>query len=174
MPRKLHLEPHFSVSELKTRYRESQDPIETRRWHLIWLVADQQSLSAAAAAVGLNYDYARDIVRAYNTQGALGVRNRLKASRPGRHSTALLSQGQCEALRQRLQTPPDDGGIWSGPKVAREIARMSGRKHIWPQRGWEYLKALGYSCQQPRPRHVKGDPTEQAAFKKNCLSVKPS
>ncbi|MEO0456545.1 MAG: winged helix-turn-helix domain-containing protein [Cyanobacteria bacterium P01_A01_bin.114] len=162
------------MSELKIRYRESRDPIETRRWQLIWLVSEHQSLTASAAAVGLNYDYARDIVRAYNTEGAAGLCNRLKANRPERSSTALLSQAQCKTLRARLQTPPGDGGVWSGPKVAKEIARMTGREQVWPQRGWEYLKALGYSCQQPRPRHTQGDAIEQAAFKKSCLNVKPS
>lgn len=166
MPRPLHIEPHYPVTELKKRYRASRDPVESRRWHLIWLVSDHHSLTDAAIVVGLNYDYARDIVRAYNARGAEGLRNRRKDCRPKRRSNALLNPEQIESLKQRLQTPPEDGGVWSGPKVARQIAQMTGRERVWPQRGWDYLKLLGYSCQQPRPRHAKGEPEAQAAFKK--------
>jgi transposase len=165
MPRPLHLEPHFSVDELKARYRASHDPVEARRWHLLWLIHRPMSLTEAAKAVGLNYDYARSIVTAYNREGADGVRNRRKDSRP-RPSRSLLTAEQQQALEARLETPPDDDGVWSGPKVAREMAAILGVPKVWPQRGWDYLKRLERSLQVPRPRHRKGDPEAQEAFKK--------
>ncbi|WP_228052225.1 hypothetical protein [Nodosilinea sp. LEGE 07298] len=72
-----HLEPHFSVDELKARYRASGDPVESRRWHLLWLVHTQTILTDAAKAVGLNYDYARAVVRDYKRDGAAGLRNQM-------------------------------------------------------------------------------------------------
>ena len=165
MPRKLHLEPHFSADELKTRYRASRDPVESRRWHLLWLVCEHTTLSDAATVVGLNYDYAREIVRDYNRHGADGLRNRRKDPRP-QQSRSLLSPEQLRALETRLAHPPDDGGLWNGPKVARLIAHITGASKVWPQRGWDYLKRLEQSLQVPRPRHRQGDPDEQAAFKK--------
>ncbi|MDE5115210.1 MAG: helix-turn-helix domain-containing protein, partial [Trichodesmium sp. St15_bin1_1] len=39
--------------------------------------------------------------------------------------------------------PAPDGGAWSGPKVADWIAKKTGRDHVWPQRGWDYLKKFG-------------------------------
>lgn len=110
-------------------------------------------------------------MRSYNAEGADGLRNRRKDSRAS-SPKALLTIEQCEELDQRLQTPPADGGVWSGPKVAQVIAEMTGREHVWPQRGWEYLKLLGYSCQSPRPCHDKADKAAQAAFKKTCHSAK--
>lgn len=110
-------------------------------------------------------------MRSYNAEGADGLRNRRKNSRAS-SPKALLTIEQCEELDQRLQTPPADGGVWSGPKVAQVIAEMTGREHVWPQRGWEYLKLLGYSCQSPRPCHDKADKAAQAAFKKTCHSAK--
>jgi len=169
MPRKLHVESHFSLDELKTRYRNSQDPVESRRWHLIWLVSDESTLTEAAKVVGFNYDYARGIVRAYNRDGAKGLRNRRRERKPGLLK-ALLNPEQKAELAKRLNSPPEDGGVWSGPKVAQEIARMTGREKVWPQRGWDYLKLLGFSCQQPRPRHVKGSVVEQEAFKKTAAA----
>ena len=165
MPRKLHLEPHFAADELKARYRVSQDPVESRRWHLLWLVSEQTTLTDAAQVVGLNYDYARAIVRDDNSHGAEGLRNRRKDKRP-EQSRRLLTPEQFQDLKQRLQAPPPDGGVWSGPKVAPVIAAITGVPKVWPQRGWDYLKRLEQSLQVPRPRHRKGDPKAQATFKK--------
>jgi len=50
----------------------------------------------------------------------------------------------------------------------RSESRMGGRtgRTIHPQRGWEYLKRLGFSLQVPRPRHHKADPVQQELFKR--------
>jgi hypothetical protein len=53
--RKLHLAPHFSSAEVRRRYQPIMDPVESRRWHLLWLASDQTSLTDAARVVGLNY-----------------------------------------------------------------------------------------------------------------------
>lgn len=169
MPRQLQLESHLTLDELNTRYRSSQDPVESRRWHLIWLVSGGSTLTAGAKAVGFNYDYALDIVGSYNRLGAEGLRNRRRDRKPGL-ARALLNPEQKVELAERLNSPPDDGGVWSGPKVAQIIAQMTGKEKVWPQRGWDYLKLLGLSCQQPRPRHVKGSVVEQEAFKKTSSS----
>jgi hypothetical protein len=52
-----------------------------------------------------------------------------------------------------IKAPPDDGGLWSGPKIARWLAKFHGLKSVHDQRGWDALIAIGYSIQQPRPRH---------------------
>jgi transposase len=80
-------------------------------------------------------------------------------------SRALLSARQQAELDQALQSPPADGGLWSGPKVAQWIAKKTGRAHVHPQRGWDYLQRLNYSGQRPRPRHANADEAAQAAFK---------
>jgi transposase len=125
------------------------------------------SLTEAAPVVGMHYDYAREIVVAYNRNGAEGLRNRRKNPRPYQ-DRRLLNDAQESALAQRLTTPPADGGVWTGPKVAREIATMTGRETVWPQRGWDYLRRLGYSIQEPRPQHRQSDPEARAAFKKTA------
>ena len=63
---------------------------------------------------------------------ALGDRRRRNAG-----AKPLLSEDDLEALRERLKSPPDDGGIWSGPKVARWIAARRGLVHVHAPRGWE-------------------------------------
>jgi transposase len=79
-----------------------------------------------------------------------------------------LPDADLEALRQRLATPPDDGGLWTSRKVADWIADRLGLEHVHTPRGWEALKKLNWSIQAPRPHNPKAaTPEEEAAFKKN-------
>jgi hypothetical protein len=39
MPRIAYLVPHYSSDELKQKYIKSRDPVESRRWHLLWKVS---------------------------------------------------------------------------------------------------------------------------------------
>ncbi|NEP04268.1 MULTISPECIES: helix-turn-helix domain-containing protein [Okeania] len=142
MPAKASLKPHLTVEELKIRYRQAPDTIESRRWHLLLLIAQQWSIKKASQVVGLNYDYAKEIVGRYNREGPESVKNRSKDRQPP-PAKSLLTPAQQQELSEALQGPAPDGQAWSGPKVARWIAQKTGRDHVWPQRGWDYLKRLG-------------------------------
>lgn len=165
MVRKAHLETHLSSAELKTRYLRTSDKVERRRWHLLWLISEQWTIKQAAHGVGLNYDYARQVVKKYNEQGEVAVRNRLWG-RKSKSRTPLLTQQQLAELKNCLKQPPPDQGLWTGPKVAQWIAQKTGRDKVWPQRGWDYLKKLCHSLKMPRPKHQKGDKERQEEFKK--------
>ena len=167
MVKKVHLHPYLTNSQLKSRYLDSSDRVESRRWHLLWLVSQQWTIQQASQAVGLNYDYAKDIVKAYNQQGERAITNR-RRQRTALPSHALLNREQLEELRSSLKQAPEDKGIWTGPKVADWIAKKIGREKVWPQRGWDYLKKCNYSPQRPRPHHAKADQVAQQEFKKNC------
>ncbi|MDY6784746.1 MAG: helix-turn-helix domain-containing protein [Cyanobacteriota bacterium] len=142
MPPRPKLEPYLTVKDLKNRYRQARDTAEARRWHLLYLVAQKWTIKQAAQIVDLNYDYAKELIQRYNREGPLSLQNRSK-NRQRPTSRALLTAEQQQELQQLLQGPAPDGGPWSGPKVARWIAKKTGRKRVWPQRGWEYLKRLG-------------------------------
>jgi len=167
MVKKAHLQPYLTSSELKARYLCCSDRVESRRWHLLWLVSKQWTIQQASVAVGLNYDYAKDILKAYNQQGEVAIANR-RRQRKSPPSHALLNTEQLEELRSSLKQQPEDKGVWTGPKVADWIAKKTGREKVWPQRGWDYLNKCRYSGQRPRPRHAKADPEAQQEFKKNC------
>jgi len=164
MTKKAHLEAHFSNCELKARYLSTADKVERRRWHLLWLVSEKWTIKQAAKGVGLNYDYAREIVKDYNERGEEGVRNRHKGRKSSRKK-ALLNETQLEELKECLKKQPVDQGIWTGPKVAAWIAQKTGKEKVWPQRGWDYLKKFRYSLKVPRPSHHKGDKQQQEQFK---------
>ena len=65
----------------------------------------------------------------------------------------ILTPAALAALQERLKSPPDDSGQWTGPKIARWLADFHGLKSVHDQRGWDALVAIGWSIQQPRPRH---------------------
>jgi hypothetical protein len=56
----------------------------------------------------------------------------------------------------------------AGPKIARWLAKFHGLRSVHDQRGWDALVAIGYSIQQPRPRHpAAASEEDRAALKKN-------
>ena len=144
MPRQAKLAEYLSQKELKEKYLMGEDRVERRRYHLLWLVSQSWTIKKAAQAVGISYDYGQKIVRAYNKEGVRGIRHRRREIIPP-GKPELLDKEQQEKLKQCLQASPEDGGIWTGPKVAQWIARETGREKVWPQRGWDYLKRLGFS-----------------------------
>jgi hypothetical protein len=75
MPRKAYLNPNYSSKELKKKYLQSKDSVESRRWHLLWKVSLGWTIKNSAIAVGLNYDYAKEIVNKYNNSGMKGLKN---------------------------------------------------------------------------------------------------
>lgn len=165
MGRKAHLENHLSSEQLKERYRQTFDKVESRRWHLLWLVSEKWKIKEAATAVGYNYDYAKEIVKAYNSKGEEAIKNKPRV-RKKKSGKALLNEEQLSELRESLKHPPVDQGIWTGPKVAHWLAEKIGREKVWPQRGWDYLKKFRYSLKVPRPRHQKGNKEQQEEFKR--------
>ncbi|NEQ88680.1 MAG: IS630 family transposase [Moorea sp. SIO2I5] len=168
MPKKAALANHYSSDELKQKYLKTRDSVESRRWHLLWKVSLGWTIKTSAVAVGINYDYGKEIVKKYNDFGEKGVQNLKNKHRQHRGSKKpLLREPQLKKLAKALLTRPSDGGIWTGPKVARWIEKETGVEKVWNQRGWDYLKKLEFSWQSPRPKHKKGNKVEQEEFIKN-------
>ena len=102
-------------------------------------------------------------MRTHNAQGANALGDK-RHDNPGKPT--LLDDVQQAQLLQALQEAPTDGDLWDGPKVAQWMSELLGRP-LHPQRGWEYLKAMGYRLVRPRPSHVESDPIVQEQVEKN-------
>lgn len=165
MPRYLELKAHRSVEELKAAWKGCDDPVEKTHWHLLWRYsqgASERSLPEVAQECGLDPSWARRLIHRYNARGAEGLRDR----RADNGAQPLLDEAQLEVLRQAVGKDPEDGGLWSGPKVAHWMARRLGRAVV-PQVGWQYLNKLGMSWKVPRPKHAQSaTDQEKAAYKK--------
>jgi transposase len=171
-----HVADHLSVSALEQRYRSCTDVTAARHFQTIWLLAKGHEIAAVSATVSFaTVSFARrwvERLRArYNAHGpqALGDLRRRNGTSP-----SILRPDLLEKLKARLLEPPPDGGLWTGPKVARWMASERGLAAVLPQRGWEALKAIGWSVQKPRPRHpASATPEEREAFKKSWNRLSP-
>lgn len=162
---------HLSVAELGERYRSCTDVAEVRHVQAIWLLAQGHEIAQVSATTAFGERWVERLLARYNAHGpeALGDRRRGNGSRPSVLAPELLSR-----LRERLADPPPDGGVWTSGKVAAWMANELGRKELSAQRGWEALRAIGWSIQIPRPRHpASATPEEREAFKKSSTRSSP-
>lgn len=161
MGKRLSIEAHLTVEELEARYRAARDGVERSQWQIIWLLAGGATSQEVGEVTGYSLPWIRELAKRYNAGGAAGMGD-------GRHHNQghapLLAAEQQAALVQALEGPGPEGGRWSGPQVATWIAGVVGHP-VPAQRGWEYLRRLGFSPRVPRPRHAKADPAAQDAFK---------
>jgi transposase len=155
----------LTVAELEERVRAAKGVVERSHCQAIWLLAKGHSTAEVAEIVALSPRWINKLARRYEGEGADALGDRRRGNRG---ASPLLDEADLEALRERLKTPPEDGGLWSGPKVARWIAARRGLVHVHAPRGWEALQKLNWSLQVPRPKNPGvAPPEEQAAFKKS-------
>ena len=162
---------HLGVGELQAGWRANQDATLARHFQVIWLLAEGRSCAEVVRLAGLKRHWVEELVERYNHFGpsSLGDRRCGSGARP-----TLLTPEVLAMLRARVKTPPDDGGVWTAKMAAAVMAGELGLASVAPQRGWEALRAIGWTLQRPRPRHVRAaSPEEQAAFKKNSPKSSP-
>jgi transposase len=156
---------HLGIDDLEARFRAARDVVERTHCQVVWLLARGYTVADVAELVAMTPRWVNALARRYERDGidALGDRRRHNhGARP------LLSEADLAALRLRLATPPDDGGLWTSRKVADWMADHLGLEYVHTPRGWEALRKLDWSIQVPRPKNPKAaTPEEAAAFKKN-------
>jgi transposase len=162
---------HLSVAALEERCEASEDATSSRRFQTIWLLAKGHSTGKAAAMTSFGRRWIEQLVKRCNARGpsAMGDLRRGAGA-----SAKVLRPELLQRLRVRLAEPPPDGGVWTSGKVARWMAGELGLASLAPQRGWEALRAIGWSIRKPRPRNPKAaTPVEQEVFKKNSPKSSP-
>ena len=162
---------HLSVDELEERYVSCSDVTASRHFQAIWLSARGHTVSQVSATTAFGERWIEQLLARYNAEGpeALGDLRRRNGT-----AATLLKPDLLDKLRLLLGEPPQDGGLWSSRKVANWMAAELGLASVAPQRGWEALKAVGWSIQAPRPKNPKSaTPEEAAAFKKSSRTPSP-
>ena len=177
-----HIVEHLPVEELERLYRAARDATEARHIQAIWLLAQGRTVLDVASVLAFVARWVEGLAARYNAHGpaALGDQRR----RNGR-AASVLTPALLAALSERLRAPPEDGGRWTGPKVAVWMARHLGvarvrtrsaagrrRRKVPPARraGGRApegaLKRVRWSLQAPRPRHPRAaTPEQRAAFR---------
>jgi transposase len=161
MGKRLSIEAHITTEELEQGYRATRDGVERSQRQTIWLLSGGATSREVAAVTGYSLPWIRQLAQRYNARGAAGIGD-------GRHRNPghapQLSAAQQQDLGRVLDGPSPEGGRCGGPQVAAWIAGVVGHR-VPAQRGWEYLRRLGFTPRVPRPRHAKADPAAQDAFK---------
>src|SRR3954470_24767044 len=160
---------HLSVEDLEARLRSAPDPTTTRHVQVIWLFARGHTIADVAAVTSFVPRWIEQLLARYNAHGpeALGDVRRRNGSAPSVLRPELLAR-----LPERLATPPSDGGLWTGPKVAglavcgSRRARAGGVGRVVGGRGvWWFFSLGGGGCRRrlifcrvkrPRPRSPAG------------------
>ena len=141
---------HLSVEELEERFVRCQDA--SRHFQVIWLLARGHTVSQVSATTAFGERWIEQLLARYNAERpeALGDLRRRNGA-----TATILKPELVARLRDRLGEPPADGGLWSSSKVAAWMASELGLTSVAPQRGWEALKAIGWSIETPRPKIPK-------------------
>jgi transposase len=164
MAQKMVIAPHLTVTELEQRYRGAGDPVARSQWQILWLLASGRPTAEVARVTGYSVRWIQELARRYRAgPEAIGDR---RHGNPG--AAPLLNGGQQAQLRVALSGPAPDGGLWTCRQVAHWMGQALGRP-VGEQRGWEWMRRLGFTPQRPRPRETRADPEAQAAFKKGDL-----
>ena len=160
---------HLSAAELEARYETAADPVSKSHFHAIWLLslgyADHRS-GGDPFVFGALGPAARQALQRAGT-GQPGDRRQGNGAAP-----AILTPEALSSLKERLKTPPDDGGLWTGPKVARWLAELP-----WPQvrarsarLGCAYCHRIFHPKTTAAPSQSSGRRGSRGA-KKNCKTL---
>jgi transposase len=161
----VHVVAHLSLEDLAGRLRAAPDARSARHIQAIWLLAKGHTMAEVSSTTAFGVRWIEKLLARYNAQGpdALGDLRRHNGT-----SRTILKQALLDSLRVRLAEPPPDQGFWTSRKVAAWMAGELGLTSVAVQRGWEALRAIGWSIQTPRPEHPdRATPEEQAEFKKS-------
>jgi len=162
---------HLSAAELQAGWRGSKDATLARHYQVIWLLAEGHGVADVSRLTGFVRRWVEELLVRYNRFGpsSLGDRRRRNGAKPRILTPEILAM-----LREGVKTPPADGGVWTAKKVAAVIAAALGVARVAEQRGWEALRAIGWTIQRPRPQHARAaTPEEQVAFKKTSPRWSP-
>lgn len=147
MVRRISIENHLSIADLKTRYKQAKDPTEQNRYLIIRLLLEQKSIKEVSEIINCTPQAIYDVVRRYNQRGPEAMQN-LRHTNAGRPEKAILDSKQKESLWVALQSLPPNGEQWDGEQVAQWMSKETGRR-VTRQTGWRYLKKMRSQLRRP-------------------------
>lgn len=167
MTKYVHVVAHLTTDELEQRYRKADDPVERSHLQIVWRLSRGKHVREVAEATGYCANWIRIVARRYNQHGPAVLADQRQHNKGA--SSLLTGEHQHQLQQAASRKLP----LMAACGLAqRSESRMGGRtgRTIHPQRGWEYLKRLGFSLQVPRPRHHKADPSSKSCSSVSCQS----
>ena len=164
----MHVAPHHTADRLAELIRAEPRARVGRRLAAVRLALLGRTAPQIAGEVLLCERSVRAWVARYNAGGPDAL-----ADRPGRGRKGPLTPDQEQRLTDRLRAGPTDAdGVCTlrGEDVRRILREEFGVLRRL-QAVYNLLHRLGFA--PLRPRHPKGDPVRQEAFKKSCPRSSP-
>ena len=105
---------HLRAADLEARYETAADPVSKSHFHAIWLLSSGYTITEVAAILSFSVRWVRLLRKRYNEHGpdSLGDRRQGNGSAP-----AILTPEALSSLKERLKTPPDEGGLGQGQRL---------------------------------------------------------
>jgi len=144
MPKYVHVVAHLTPDELEQRYRKADDPVERSHLQIVWLLARGKCVREVAGVTGYCANWIRIVARRYNQHGPAVLADQRQHNKGAPSLLTGEHQQQLQRVASRKLQLMAACGL-----AQRSESRMGGRtgRTIHPQRGWEYLKRLGFSPQ---------------------------
>ena len=101
------IKPFLSTAELEGRYETAAEPIAKSHFHALWLLSRGYDIDEVAELLSFSTRWVRILIKRYNEGGPdrLGDQRASNGSEP-----TILTPEALDALKERLKSPPDDGG----------------------------------------------------------------
>ena len=136
MPKKLTLENHLTVQQLRRKYLSCRHSQEKKRWPALTLIAEGGVASQVAKQLGMSSNWISETVHRYNEGGVEGVKNKSK-----NQSSKTLTEEQVKELEKEIESGKTaDGRLWSSTQIKRWVTEKTGRQ-IHKTTAW---RNLGY------------------------------
>jgi hypothetical protein len=102
------IKSHLSAAELEHRYKTASEAIAKSHFHALWLLTRGYSIDQVAALLSFSTRWVRILIGRYNEGGP----DRLGDQRAHNGTESkILTPEALAALRERLKSPPNDGGV---------------------------------------------------------------
>jgi transposase len=168
--------PHdqSDIEQLRRLVREEANARQRDRYRVVLLAAEgmdgkELKRERIAAIVGRSRQFVDEWVNRYRHGGVESLRAK---KQPGR--SPRLTADEKQQLKATLDTGPQKGvdqrSVFFGQDIRQLIERKFNKTYSLSG-VYKLLNNLGYSWLCPRPRHPRGDPAAQEAFKKKWSGI---
>lgn len=155
--------PKTTLRELETRYADETKPKPKIRLLCAIHRKKGASIDEISEVTDLKRRTVHAILHRFHERGINGKDSIKQTGRPA----FLTLEERKELVKQLEKGPPGNKTtLWSTKEVKAYIKKRYGIDYT-PMHVWELLRALGFTLQRPRPRHLKApDKAEIDRFKK--------
>ena len=155
--------PHLSLEDIKAKIHHTTGFWRVQKWLVIWhATVDPAPAQTIALHTGLAEQTVHNLIAAYNRYGPAVVEG---AGKGGRRR-AYLSRKEEARFLQEYRVKAAKGEVVTTREIQQGFEQLVGRT-VDKSTISRLLKRHEWRAGVPRPVHVKANPQEQEAFKKN-------